>query len=83
MYHILSRVKSGGGATYLFAVAGRIACKDASLFDAFSGPWRLSNRNGTILVAKERPTPPLYPSRLKNALVLYHIPSVARLPTDF
>ena len=39
MYHILSRVKSGGGAAYLFAVAGRIACKDVSLFDAFSCPW--------------------------------------------
>ena len=31
--------KSSGGAAYLFAVAGRIACKDASLFEAFSGPW--------------------------------------------
>ena len=42
MYHILSRIKSGGGAAYLFSVAGRIACKDASLFDAFSGPWTSS-----------------------------------------
>jgi hypothetical protein len=24
-------------------VAGRIACKDASLFDAFSGPWTSSS----------------------------------------
>jgi hypothetical protein len=38
MYHMLSRVKSGGGAASLFAVAGRIACTDASLFDTFSGP---------------------------------------------
>src|ERR1044071_1235924 len=43
MYHMLSRVKSGGGAAYLFSVAGRIACKDASLFDAFSGPWTSSS----------------------------------------
>ena len=42
MYHMLSRVKSGGGAVYRFPVAGRIACKDASLCDAFSGPWTSS-----------------------------------------
>jgi len=42
MYHIVSRVQSGGGAAYLFSVAGRIACKDASLCDAFSGPWTSS-----------------------------------------
>jgi hypothetical protein len=39
MYHMLSRVQSGGGTAYLFAVAGRIACQDASRFEAFSGPW--------------------------------------------
>jgi hypothetical protein len=43
IYHNLSRVKSGGGTAYLFPVAGRIACKDASLFDAFSGPWTSSS----------------------------------------
>ena len=37
--HTLSRIKSGGGAAYLLSVAGRIACKDVSLFDAFSCPW--------------------------------------------
>ncbi len=35
----LSRLKSGGGAAYLLAVAGLIACKDASLFEAFSCSW--------------------------------------------
>ena len=49
MYHILSRVKSGGGAAYLFSVAGRIAGKDASLFDAFSGPWTSSSTFYTLL----------------------------------
>jgi hypothetical protein len=39
MSHALSLVKSGGGAAYLLSVAGLSACKDASLFDAFSGPW--------------------------------------------
>jgi len=37
-YHILSRVKSGGGAASLPTVAGRIACTDARLFEAFSCP---------------------------------------------
>jgi len=37
--HTLSRVKSGGGAVYLLAEAGLIACKDASLLKAFSCPW--------------------------------------------
>ena len=38
IYHTLWRVKSGGGIVYLLSVAGLIACKDASLFDAFSCP---------------------------------------------
>src|SRR5262245_41232296 len=37
--HTLSRVTSGGGAASLLAVAGRIAYKDASRFEAFSCPW--------------------------------------------
>src|SRR5437879_8840266 len=41
--HPLSRVKSGGGAASLLAVAGRIACKDARLFEVFSYPWRPSS----------------------------------------
>ncbi len=32
-------VKSGGGTAYLLSVAGLIACKDASLFEAFLCPW--------------------------------------------
>jgi hypothetical protein len=44
-----SRVTSGGGAAYLFSVAGRIACKDARLFDAFSGPWTSSSTVYTLL----------------------------------
>jgi hypothetical protein len=40
-YRILSGVKSSGGAASLLAVAGRIACKDASRFEAFSCPWTL------------------------------------------
>jgi hypothetical protein len=47
---------------------------------AVLGAVWLSDRNGTILVAKERPSPPLYPSRLKNVRVLCHIPSVVRRP---
>ncbi len=39
IYHTLSRVKSGGGTAYLLSVAGLIACKDASLFEAFLCPW--------------------------------------------
>jgi hypothetical protein len=35
----LSPVKSGGDAVSPLAAAGLIACKDASLFDAFSCPW--------------------------------------------
>jgi hypothetical protein len=31
----LSRVKSGGGAVYVFSNAGRIACNDVGLFEAF------------------------------------------------
>jgi hypothetical protein len=42
MYHMLSRVQSGGGAAYLCSGTGRIACKDASLCDVFSGPWTSS-----------------------------------------
>jgi len=38
MAHPLSRVRSGAGAGYLRAVAGRIACKDASRFEPFSCP---------------------------------------------
>jgi hypothetical protein len=38
----LSRVTSGGGTASLLAVAGRIACRHVSLFEAFSGPWTLS-----------------------------------------
>jgi hypothetical protein len=41
MYHAFSRVQSGRGAAYPCAVAGRIACKDASLCEAFSCPWTL------------------------------------------
>jgi hypothetical protein len=36
--HTLWGVTSGGGAAYLLSVAELIACKDASLFDAFSCP---------------------------------------------
>src|SRR5262245_41680268 len=35
MSHTLSHVQSGGGAASLLPGAGRIACKDASLFEAF------------------------------------------------
>jgi hypothetical protein len=41
---------------------------------------RLSDRNGTILVAKKCPTPPLHPRLLKNALVLCHVLSAVCLP---
>ena len=41
---------------------------------------RLSNRNGTILVAKQRPTPPLSLSLPQNTPVLCHVPSEVRLP---
>ena len=40
MYRLLSRVQSGGDAVYLLAVARRIACTDARLFDACSRLWR-------------------------------------------
>ena len=40
MYRLLSRVQSGGDAVYLLAVARRITCKDARLFDACSRLWR-------------------------------------------
>jgi hypothetical protein len=36
--HTLSRVKSGGGVVYFLSIAGFIACKDASPFEAFSCP---------------------------------------------
>ena len=36
IYSSLSRVKSGGGAVYLLAVAGLIACKDVGRFEAFT-----------------------------------------------
>jgi hypothetical protein len=39
MSHILERVQSGGGAGSLLAGTRLIACKDASLFQAFSCPW--------------------------------------------
>jgi hypothetical protein len=39
IYHILSRVNSGGDAVYLLSVAGLIACNDASLCEAFSCSW--------------------------------------------
>jgi hypothetical protein len=48
MYHLLSRVKSDGGAAYLFAVAGRIARKDASRFAACSCPWPSSSTFYTL-----------------------------------
>ena len=43
MYHMVSRVKSGGGMASPLAVAGRITCKDASLFEVCSCPWRPSS----------------------------------------
>jgi hypothetical protein len=39
MYHTLSRVKSGGRVVYCLSPAGRIACKDGSLCNAFPGSW--------------------------------------------
>jgi hypothetical protein len=38
-----------GGAVYLLAVAGLIACKDASLFEAFSCPWTPSSTFDKLL----------------------------------
>jgi hypothetical protein len=58
----------------------RVRRRTVRIWTCSAGGIWLSDRNGTILVAKERPTPPLYPRRLKNALVLYHIPSAVRLP---
>ena len=46
---------------YLLAVAGLIACKDASLFEAFSGPWTPSS---TFYKLLEIERPPLPPGRL-------------------
>jgi hypothetical protein len=37
--HMLSFVKSGGGAVYFLSNAGLIACKDEGLCEAFSCPW--------------------------------------------
>ena len=37
----------------LLAVAGRIACKDVRLFEAFSGPW-IPSSSGYTLRAIER-----------------------------
>jgi hypothetical protein len=53
MYHMLSRVQSGGGAASLFAVAGRSACKDASLFEAFSGHCQVNAKNCTSVQLRE------------------------------
>ncbi len=39
IYHTLSRVKSGGCVAYFLSPAGRIACKEGSLCDAFPGSW--------------------------------------------
>ena len=54
MYHVVSRVRSGGGAASLFSVAGRLARKDASLFDAFSGPWTFASTVYTLLYIERR-----------------------------
>jgi len=45
----VSRVTSGGSTAYLLAVAGRIVCKDASPFDAFSRPWTPPSTFDTLL----------------------------------
>ena len=52
--HPLSRVRSGAGAGYLRAVAGRIACKDASLFEAFSGPLTPPSTFDTLRAIERR-----------------------------
>jgi hypothetical protein len=46
--HNLSRVKSDRGVASLLAVAGRIPCKDASLFAVCSCPWRPSSPFDTL-----------------------------------
>jgi hypothetical protein len=48
MDHTVSHVTSGGGAAYRLAVAGRIACKDARLCDAFSCPWTSPATSDTL-----------------------------------
>jgi hypothetical protein len=59
---VVSRVKSGGGTAYRFSVTGRITCKDASLFDAFSGPGTSSSAVYTRLYM-ERLTLPMHKCR--------------------
>jgi len=48
IYHTLWRVTSDRGATYLLAVAGRIACQEARFFEAFLCPWTSSSTVYTL-----------------------------------
>ena len=58
IYSSVSRVKSGGGTASLLSVAGLIACKDMSLFEAFSCPWTPSSTFYKLLEI-ERPLVPM------------------------